>query len=115
MLQFLLACLQISYRLFDLTNTLKIAFVPSKDDKRLVNNIITATAISCGLYFISFVFLKIPQMLVSFTPLNWLISVRFTLSKMSMSANHSLALKAENLLMEMHVLTSILVFNIAFL
>ncbi|KAI5349172.1 PREDICTED: REDUCED WALL ACETYLATION [Prunus dulcis] len=54
----------ISYRLFDLTNTLKIAFVPSKDDKRLVNNIITATAISCGLYFISFVFLKIPQMLV---------------------------------------------------
>ncbi|ONI27956.1 hypothetical protein PRUPE_1G113400 [Prunus persica] len=53
----------ISYRLFDLTNTLKIAFVPSKDDKRLVNNIITATAISCGLYFISFVFLKIPQML----------------------------------------------------
>ncbi|CAL8991080.1 unnamed protein product [Prunus brigantina] len=63
----------ISYRLFDLTNTLKIAFVPSKDNKRLVNNIITATAISCGLYFISFVFLKIPQMLVSFTPLNWLI------------------------------------------
>ncbi|XP_016647801.1 PREDICTED: protein REDUCED WALL ACETYLATION 2 isoform X2 [Prunus mume] len=54
----------ISYRLFDLTNTLKIAFVPSKDNKRLVNNIITATAISCGLYFISFVFLKIPQMLV---------------------------------------------------
>ncbi|CAB4262505.1 unnamed protein product [Prunus armeniaca] len=54
----------ISYRLFDLTNTLKVAFVPSKDNKRLVNNIITATAISCGLYFISFVFLKIPQMLV---------------------------------------------------
>ncbi|XP_021808367.1 protein REDUCED WALL ACETYLATION 2 isoform X2 [Prunus avium] len=54
----------ISYRLFDLTNTLKIAFVPSKDNKRLANNIITATAISCGLYFISFVFLKIPQMLV---------------------------------------------------
>ncbi|XP_004295053.1 PREDICTED: CAS1 domain-containing protein 1-like [Fragaria vesca subsp. vesca] len=54
----------ISYRLFDLTNTLKIAFVPSKDNKRLVNNIVTATAVSCALYFISFVFLKIPQMLV---------------------------------------------------
>ncbi|XP_050372540.1 protein REDUCED WALL ACETYLATION 2 isoform X1 [Argentina anserina] len=54
----------ISYRLFDLTNTLKIAFVPSKDNKRLVNNIVTATAVSCALYFISFVFLKVPQMLV---------------------------------------------------
>lgn len=54
----------ISYRLFDLTNTLKIAFVPSKDNKRLVNNIVTATAVSCALYFVSFVFLKIPQMLV---------------------------------------------------
>lgn len=43
------------------------------------------------------------------------VSVRFTLSKMCMSANHSLALKAENLLMEMHVLTSILMFDIAFL
>ncbi|KAM1280931.1 hypothetical protein ACFX2H_021484 [Malus domestica] len=53
----------ISYRLFDLTNTLKIAFVPSKDNKRLVSNIVTATAVSCGLYFISFVFLKIPQIL----------------------------------------------------
>ncbi|KAH0993140.1 hypothetical protein GBA52_004623 [Prunus armeniaca] len=60
----------ISYRLFDLTNTLKIAFVPSKDNKRLVNNIITATAISCGLYFISFVFLKIPQMLEGQVPRN---------------------------------------------
>ncbi|KAM0965811.1 hypothetical protein FF1_021766 [Malus domestica] len=64
----------ISYRLFDLTNTLKIAFVPSKDNKRLVSNIVTATAVSFGLYFISFVFLKIPQILVSFVPPNWLVN-----------------------------------------
>ncbi|KAL3581955.1 hypothetical protein D5086_016287 [Populus alba] len=53
----------VSYRLFDLTNTLKTAFVPSKDDKRLTNNIITAVAVSIVLYSLSFVFLKVPQML----------------------------------------------------
>ncbi|KAI5579471.1 hypothetical protein POPTR_008G102300v4 [Populus trichocarpa] len=54
----------VSYRLFDLTNTLKTAFVPSKDDKRLTNNIITAVAVSIVLYSLSFVFLKAPQMLI---------------------------------------------------
>ncbi|XP_061987083.1 protein REDUCED WALL ACETYLATION 2 isoform X1 [Populus nigra] len=54
----------VSYRLFDLTNTLKTAFVPSKDDKRLTNNIITAVAVSVVLYSLSFVFLKVPQMLI---------------------------------------------------
>lgn len=54
----------VSYRLFDLTNTLKTAFVPSKDDKRLTNNIITAVAVSIVLYSLSFVFLKVPQMLI---------------------------------------------------
>ncbi|KAL9352229.1 hypothetical protein Peur_054909 [Populus x canadensis] len=54
----------VSYRLFDLTNTLKTAFVPSKDNKRLTNNIITAVAVSSVLYSLSFVFLKVPQMLV---------------------------------------------------
>ncbi|KAG6759808.1 hypothetical protein POTOM_036301 [Populus tomentosa] len=56
--------LLVSYRLFDLTNTLKTAFVPSKDNKRLTNNIITAAAVSSVLYSMSFVFLKVPQMLV---------------------------------------------------
>ncbi|XP_048234886.1 protein REDUCED WALL ACETYLATION 2 isoform X2 [Ricinus communis] len=54
----------VSYRLFDLTNTLKIAFVPSRDDKRLVHNMVTAGVVGSVLYFLSFVLLKIPQMLV---------------------------------------------------
>ena len=36
--------LQISYGLFNLTNTLKMAFVLSKDDKRLVFNLVMAVA-----------------------------------------------------------------------
>ncbi|KAI4369509.1 hypothetical protein MLD38_017944 [Melastoma candidum] len=54
----------ISYRLFQLTNTLKTAFVPSKDDKRLVQNLITAAAVSSALYLLSFVFLKFPRIWV---------------------------------------------------
>ncbi|XP_041000220.1 protein REDUCED WALL ACETYLATION 2-like isoform X3 [Juglans microcarpa x Juglans regia] len=54
----------ISYRLFQLTNTLKIAFVPSKDSKRLLNNVITAVVTSIVLYSLSFVFLKVPELLV---------------------------------------------------
>ncbi|KAL1806755.1 hypothetical protein ACET3Z_029823 [Daucus carota] len=54
----------ISYRLFELTNTLKVAFVSSKDDKRLVYNTITAVVILTVLYALSFVFLKLPLMLV---------------------------------------------------
>ncbi|XP_022760720.1 protein REDUCED WALL ACETYLATION 2-like isoform X2 [Durio zibethinus] len=54
----------ISYRLFDLTNILKSAFMPTKDDKRLINNLITGVVISSILYSLSLVFLRIPQMLV---------------------------------------------------
>ncbi|KAL2338925.1 hypothetical protein Fmac_013371 [Flemingia macrophylla] len=55
----------ISYRLFDLTNSLKMAFVPSKDNKRLIHNLITATTVSVVLYSLSLGFLSIPQKLVS--------------------------------------------------
>lgn len=54
----------ISYRLFDLTNILKTAFVPTKDDKRLLYNLITAASISVVLYSLSFVFLRLPQLMV---------------------------------------------------
>lgn len=54
----------ISYRLFELTGTLKTAFVPSKDNKRLIYNVVVATAISTVLYSLSFLFLKMPRFLV---------------------------------------------------
>nr|VDC73155.1 unnamed protein product [Brassica rapa] len=55
----------VSYRLFELTNTLKTAFIPTKDDKRLVYNTISAIIICTCLYFFSFVVVQIPQKLVS--------------------------------------------------
>ncbi|KAL8266913.1 hypothetical protein R6Q59_004257 [Mikania micrantha] len=54
----------VSYRLFELTNTLKIAFVPSKDDKRLMYNVITALVLSTVFYTLSFILLKLPQVTV---------------------------------------------------
>ncbi|PON64910.1 Cas1p 10 TM acyl transferase domain containing protein [Parasponia andersonii] len=54
----------ISYRLFDLTNTLKIAFVPSKDDKRLIHNLVMAVSVSCVVYSLSFLFLNVPAILL---------------------------------------------------
>ncbi|KAK1318489.1 hypothetical protein QJS10_CPB04g01031 [Acorus calamus] len=54
----------LSYRLFELTNTLKVAFVPSKDNKRLMYNMIAAAAISVTLYSLSFAFLRSPRLLV---------------------------------------------------
>ncbi|KAF3784980.1 REDUCED WALL ACETYLATION 1 protein [Nymphaea thermarum] len=50
----------ISYRVFELTNTLKNQFVPSKDNKKLVYNIMAAAAISLVLYSVASVFLHIP-------------------------------------------------------
>ncbi|KAL9233223.1 hypothetical protein vseg_008247 [Gypsophila vaccaria] len=54
----------VSYRLFELTNTLKVAFVPSKDDKRLAYNIVAALVAFSVLYTLSFMLLRVPQILV---------------------------------------------------
>ncbi|XP_023000207.1 protein REDUCED WALL ACETYLATION 2-like [Cucurbita maxima] len=49
-----------SYRLSELTNTFKTAFVPSKDNKRIMYNMMSGGAIVGILYSLSFVFLKVP-------------------------------------------------------
>lgn len=56
---------QVSHRLFELTNTLKSTFIPMKEDKRLGYNIVAALVVSGLLYVLSSVFLRVPQMLVS--------------------------------------------------
>lgn len=57
--------LQVSHRLFELTNTLKTVFVPSRDNKRLVHNIAMASVIAVALYSLAFVLLNGPRMIVS--------------------------------------------------
>ncbi|XP_074319980.1 protein REDUCED WALL ACETYLATION 2 [Silene latifolia] len=67
MLNFMLSTaiyVAVSYRLFELTNTLKIAFVPSKDDKRLAYNIVAALAVFSILYTLSFMLLRVPQVMM---------------------------------------------------
>ncbi|GKV37887.1 hypothetical protein SLEP1_g45857 [Rubroshorea leprosula] len=53
----------ISYRLFELTSILKSAFVPTKDNKCLMYNLITAVVVSTVLYSLSLVFIRLPQMM----------------------------------------------------
>ncbi|XP_074562408.1 protein REDUCED WALL ACETYLATION 2-like [Curcuma longa] len=54
----------VSHRLFELTNTLKMAFLPSRDNKRLSYNAITAAVAAVILYTMSFVLVNVPKMLV---------------------------------------------------
>ncbi|KAL6618702.1 hypothetical protein ACP70R_033841 [Stipagrostis hirtigluma subsp. patula] len=50
----------LSYRVFELTNVLKGAFIPSADNNRLYQNFIAGIAVSVCLYFCSLILLKIP-------------------------------------------------------
>ncbi|KAL6567316.1 Protein REDUCED WALL ACETYLATION 3 [Orobanche gracilis] len=49
----------ISYRLFELTNTLKSAFIPTRDNQKLLYNFIAGASICVCLYSISFILVQI--------------------------------------------------------
>ncbi|CAN0853884.1 Protein REDUCED WALL ACETYLATION 1 [Linum grandiflorum] len=51
----------LSHRIFDLTNTLKTVFIPTKDNRRLFYNFVAGAAISLLLYLVSLILLQIPH------------------------------------------------------
>ncbi|XP_006355605.1 protein REDUCED WALL ACETYLATION 3-like isoform X1 [Solanum tuberosum] len=51
----------ISYRIFELTNTLKTVFVPTRDNQKLLHNFIAGVVISVSIYCLSFILLQIPH------------------------------------------------------
>nr|KAJ0197242.1 hypothetical protein LSAT_V11C700356510 [Lactuca sativa] len=51
----------ISCRLFELTNTLKSVFIPTKNDRQLLSNFLAGAAISTCLYLIASLVVQIPQ------------------------------------------------------
>ncbi|KAI5670793.1 hypothetical protein M9H77_11157 [Catharanthus roseus] len=51
----------VSYRIFELTNTLKGAFIPTRENQKLFYNFVAGAAISVCLYCISFILLQIPH------------------------------------------------------
>ncbi|WCJ27347.1 O-acetyltransferase family protein [Euphorbia peplus] len=55
----------VSHRLFELTNTLKSVFIPTKDNRRLFYNTVAGGAISLSLYLVSLILLQIPNSSVS--------------------------------------------------
>lgn len=54
----------VSCRLFELTNTLKSTFVPTKDNKRLGHNLAAAVVIAGILYILAVILVKVPQVMV---------------------------------------------------
>lgn len=49
----------ISCRLFELTNTLKSLFIPTRDNRQLLYNFLAGAAISACLYFVAFILVQI--------------------------------------------------------
>ncbi|RRT76647.1 hypothetical protein B296_00002265 [Ensete ventricosum] len=54
----------VAHRVFDLTNRLKVVFIPTRDNKRLLYNLITGAIVSLTLYALSMVLLSLTKKLV---------------------------------------------------